>query len=65
MSSMYRPHQAQPQRCPRGHPIDGPACYLCRQEDEAQERADDKLLAALGRLVRRGKLHEEILREKE
>ena len=49
-------------KCPRGHPIDndGP-CGYCRQEDEAQTREDDKLLAKLKRLQQRGKIKDVVI----
>ncbi len=43
-------------RCDRGHPIDDLPCQMCVQEDAAQEKADDKVLAALKRLKAAGKL---------
>ena len=43
-------------RCPRGHPVDGPACDYCAQEDKEQQEKDDKLCEALMRLAARGKL---------
>ncbi len=51
-------------RCERGHPLDGPVCFMCKQEDAEQIERDDKVLAALVRLVKRGKLSKEILGEK-
>jgi hypothetical protein len=43
-------------RCDRNHPIDDLPCQMCVQEDEAQVKADDKILAALKRLKAAGKL---------
>ncbi len=43
-------------KCPRGHPVDGPRCFCCEQEDAAQEKKDDELLASLARLAKRGTL---------
>lgn len=43
-------------KCPRGHPVDGPVCGYCEQEKKDQDEKDDKLLAQLERLQRRGKI---------
>ena len=59
MSTAYT-HYSGP-RCPKGHPVDSPRCFLCEQEAREQERRDDEQLAALRRLVARGKLSKEIL----
>ncbi len=51
-SSMLGPNV---KKCPRGHPVDGPRCFYCEQEDAAQAQADEKLLEALKRLAKAGK----------
>jgi hypothetical protein len=43
-------------KCPRGHPIDGDRCGYCEQEDAEQAKQDEKLLQALTRLAKAGKL---------
>ncbi len=53
---MSIPYQAWQKRCIRGHPIDGPHCMLCDQEDRDQASKDEALLEALRRLHAAGKL---------
>ncbi len=57
MSSMLGPNV---KKCPRGHPVDGPRCFYCEQEDREQAATDEKLLEALKRLSKAGKLAEVI-----
>ncbi len=46
-------YPAGARKCDRSHPIDGPRCLMCEQEDRDQEERDDKLLAALQRIAKR------------